>query len=233
MRGFEAPTTNFSARFAIRYNVVNGGLNGLNSDYIGIDGLAVIGGGVLPVELTSFVSVINNNNVTLNWSTASEINNSGFDIERSSVNGEWSKVGNVTGNGTSAVSHSYSYTDRNIETGNYNYRLKQIDFNGNFEYFNLSNEVIIGIPSKYDLSQNYPNPFNPSTTISYEIPVDGAVSLKIFDMSGKEVMSLVDGVKNAGYYSINFNAANLSSGIYFYSLSANDFTSVKKMMLIK
>ncbi len=233
LRGFEAPTTNFSARFAIRYNVVNGGLNGLNSDYIGIDGLAVIGGGVLPVELTSFVSVINNNNVTLNWSTASEINNSGFDIERSSVNGEWSKVGNVTGNGTSAVSHSYSYTDRNIETGNYNYRLKQIDFNGNFEYFNLSNEVIIGIPSKYDLSQNYPNPFNPSTTISYEIPVDGAVSLKIFDMSGKEVMSLVDGVKNAGYYSINFNAANLSSGIYFYSLSANDFTSVKKMMLIK
>ncbi|MBK8984270.1 MAG: T9SS type A sorting domain-containing protein [Ignavibacteria bacterium] len=233
LQGFEAPTTNFSARFAIRYSVVNGGLNGANSDYIGIDALVVIGDGVLPVELSSFVSVINNNNVTLNWSTASEINNSGFDIERSSVSGSWTKIANVSGNGTSTTPNSYSYTDRNVASGNYNYRLKQIDFNGNFEYFNLSNEVVIGVPTEFKLSQNFPNPFNPSTTISYEIPVDGAVSLKIFDMSGKEVMNLVDGVKNAGYYSINFNASNLSSGIYFYKLSANDFTSVMKMMLVK
>ncbi|MBK9332395.1 MAG: T9SS type A sorting domain-containing protein [Ignavibacteria bacterium] len=193
-----------------------------------------IGGNeVQPVELSSFVSAVNANNVTLNWSTSSEINNSGFDIERSSVSGTWTKIANIAGNGTTAVPQSYSYTDRNVASGNYSYRLKQTDFNGNFEYFNLSNEVVIGIPTEFKLSQNYPNPFNPSTTISYEIPVDGAVSLKIFDMSGKEVMDLVDGVKNAGYYSINFNAANLSSGIYFYSLSANDFTSVKKMMLIK
>ncbi|HAY34692.1 MAG TPA: hypothetical protein DCY06_11220 [Bacteroidetes bacterium] len=193
-----------------------------------------IGGSeALPVELSSFVSTISGNSVTLNWTTASEINNSGFDIERSSVSGVWSKVGSVSGNGTSATPHSYTFTERNVASGSHNYRLKQIDFNGNFEYFNLSNEVVIGIPAEFKLSQNYPNPFNPSTTISYEIPVDGAVSLKIFDMSGKEVMTLVDGVKNAGYYSINFNASNLSSGIYFYKLSANDFTSVKKMMLVK
>jgi len=194
---------------------------------------AIGGSEALPVELSSFVSSISGNSVTLNWTTSSEINNSGFDIERSSVNGEWSKVGSVSGNGTSATPNSYSFTERNVASGNYSYRLKQTDFNGNFEYFNLSNEVVIGIPAEFKLSQNYPNPFNPSTTISYEIPVDGAVSLKIFDMSGKEVMNLVDGVKNAGYYSINFNASNLSSGIYFYKLSANDFSSVKKMMLVK
>ena len=194
---------------------------------------ALAGMEALPVELSSFVSSINGSNVTLNWSTASEINNSGFDIERSSVSGTWSKVGNVTGNGTSATTHSYTFTDRNLASGNYSYRLKQVDFNGNFEYHNLSNEVIVGIPVKYDLSQNYPNPFNPSTKINYALPTDGQVSIKIFDMAGKEVMSLVNEVKTAGYYSVNFNASNLSSGIYFYSLSAADFTATKKMMLVK
>lgn len=193
-----------------------------------------IGGSeALPVELSSFVSSTSGSNVTLNWTTASEINNSGFDIERSSVSGTWSKVGNVSGNGTSTISNSYSFTDRNLASGSYSYRLKQIDFNGNFEYFNLSSEVIVGIPVKYDLSQNYPNPFNPSTKINYALPTDGQVSIKIFDMSGKEVMSLVNEVKTAGYYSVNFNASNLSSGIYFYSLSAADFTATKKMMLVK
>jgi len=188
---------------------------------------------LLPVELSSFSSSISGSDVTLNWSTSSETNNSGFDIERSSVSGTWSKVGNVTGNGTSITTNNYSYTDKNLTSGNYSYRLKQIDFNGNFEYFNLSNEVIVGIPVKYDLSQNYPNPFNPSTKINYTLPTEGLVSIKIFDMSGKEVMSLVNEVKTAGYYSVNFNASNLSSGIYFYSLSAADFTDTKKMMLVK
>jgi len=194
---------------------------------------AIAGSEALPVELASFVSTISGRNVELNWSTASENNNSGFDIERSSVNGSWSKIGNVAGNGTTSTGNSYSYTDRNIATGNYNYRLKQIDFNGNFEYFNLSNEVVVGIPTKFDLSQNYPNPFNPSTKINFDLPTDGKVSLKIFDMSGKEIMTLVNEVKTAGYYSVNFNASNLSSGVYFYSLSANNFTATKKMMLLK
>ncbi len=187
----------------------------------------------LPVELSSFSSAVSSNNVTLNWSTVSENNNSGFDIERSSVNGSWSKVGNVAGNGTTTTGHSYSFTDRNVATGNYSYRLKQIDFNGNFEYFNLSNEVYVGVPANFELSQNYPNPFNPSTKISFALPNDGNVSLKIYDMSGKEAMTLVNDVKSAGYYSVSFNASSLSSGIYFYTLSADNFTATKKMMLIK
>jgi len=187
----------------------------------------------LPVELSSFVSTINRKDVTLNWSTSRETNNTGFDIERSVTNGEWSKVGNVTGNGTITSPMNYSFTDRNLASGNYNYRLKQIDYNGNFEYFNLSNEVIIGIPAKFDLSQNYPNPFNPATMINYDVPFDGKVSLKIFDMSGREVVTLVNEVKTAGYYSVNFNASNLSSGVYFYSLSADNFTATKKMILVK
>lgn len=193
----------------------------------------IAGTDVQPVELSSFVSTINGRNVELNWATTSESNNSGFDVERSSVNGSWTKVGNVAGNGTTSTGQSYSFTDRNVASGNYSYRLKQVDFNGNFEYHNLSNEVIIGIPTKFDLSQNYPNPFNPSTKISYDLPVDGKVSLKIFDMSGKEIMTLVNEVKTAGYYSVNFNASSLSSGVYFYSLSADNFTATKKMMLIK
>ena len=233
LRSFVIPSIAASARLAIRYSVVNGGLNGANSDYIGIDDLSVQGQGVLPVELASFVSVISKNDVTLNWSTASETNNSGFDVERSSANGSWSKIVNVSGNGNSNTPNSYSFTDRNLASGNYSYRLKQIYFNGNFEYFNLSNEVVIGVPEKFELSQNYPNPFNPSTKINYNLPADGMVSIKIFDMSGKEVMSLVNEVKTAGYYSVSFNGSNLSSGNYFYRLSAADFTATKKMILLK
>ncbi|MBK8984268.1 MAG: T9SS type A sorting domain-containing protein [Ignavibacteria bacterium] len=187
----------------------------------------------LPVELASFTATTNANNVDLNWSTTSETNNAGFDIERSTEIGSWAKIGNVAGNGTTTSAQSYTYRDKNVATGNYNYRLKQIDFNGNFEYFNLSNEVNVGIPTKFDLSQNYPNPFNPSTSINFDLPVDGKVSLKIYDMTGKEVMTLVNEVRSAGYYSVNFNASNLSSGAYFYILSADNFTATKKMMLLK
>ncbi len=232
LKTFVLPTGSFSGSIAIRYCVVDGGPIGDNSNYIGIDALEIEGDGLLPVELSSFVSVISNNNVTLNWSTASETNNSGFDIERNS-NGQWSKIGNVTGNGTTSVSNNYSFTDRNLTSGIYNYRLKQIDFNGNYEYYNLSSEVNIGVPAKFELSQNYPNPFNPSTQINYNLPVDGNVSLKLFDMSGKEISTLVNEVKTAGYYSVSFNAGNLPSGVYFYSIEAGNFSEVKKMMLVK
>lgn len=190
----------------------------------------------LPVELASFTSTVSGRDAVLNWSTSSEINNQGFDVERK-TDGEWSKVGSVNGNGTTNETHNYSFTDRNLNNGTYNYRLKQIDFNGHFEYFNLSNEVIIGIPEKYNLSQNYPNPFNPSTKINYDLPFDSKVSIKLFDMSGREVATLVNENISAGYHSINFNGANLSSGTYFYKIVAdangNNFTSVKKMVLIK
>ncbi|MDZ4712408.1 MAG: T9SS type A sorting domain-containing protein [bacterium] len=188
----------------------------------------------LPVELASFTSAVNNNDVILNWSTATEENNSGFDIERSSiVNNEWTKIGFVEGNGTSANQSSYSFHDRYLNTGRYNYRLKQIDFNGNFEYFNLGSEVSIGIPDKFKLSQNYPNPFNPTTKINFSVPVNSLVKLKIYNVLGKEVMTLINEQKQAGNYAAEFNGANLSSGIYFFRMEAGEFVDVKRMMLIK
>jgi len=192
----------------------------------------------LPVELSSFVSMLQDNDVVLNWSTSSEINNLGFELERANVFGqtsnEWIKISFVQGNGTTTSPNNYEFTDRNLTTGKYKYRLKQIDFNGNFEYFNLSNEVNIGIPDKFELSQNYPNPFNPTTKISYNLPFDGKVSLKIFDVSGKEVMSLTNEIKTAGYYETTVNGSNISSGVYFYSLIVDGRQmGVKRMTLLK
>ena len=192
----------------------------------------------LPVELLSFSSSISRNNVTLNWTTAKETNNSGFDIERTSAgSSEWKKAGNVSGSGTTNETKNYSFTER-VNTGKYSYRLKQIDFNGNFEYFNLSNEIEVGIPEAYRLSQNYPNPFNPATKIDYDLPYDGKVSILLYDISGREVASLVNEVKTAGYYTTTFNGANLASGMYFYRINAagtgnNSFISTKKMVLLK
>ncbi|MCB0729205.1 MAG: T9SS type A sorting domain-containing protein, partial [Ignavibacteriae bacterium] len=192
---------------------------------------------ILPVNLVSFISTASGNNVKLEWTTSSELNNKGFDIERSEVRSQtsddWRIVGNVHGNGTGSSVQSYSFTDRNLASGKYKYRLKQIDYNGNFEYFNLGNEVVIGIPEKYSLSQNYPNPFNPSTTFNYEIPADGKVSLKVFDISGKEVADIVNEIQSAGYYTVNYNASALSSGVYFYTISSNEFTATKKFILMK
>lgn len=190
--------------------------------------------GALPVELTSFIANSTNRNVTLTWSTASETNNSGFDIERKlSGNSNWTKAGNVAGKGTTSSVQNYSFTDRNLASGTYSYRLKQIDFNGNFEYFNLSSDVEVGTPDKYNLSQNYPNPFNPSTKINYDLAKEGFVSIKVFDNLGREVATLVNDFKSAGFYTVEFNAAQLTSGLYFYKMETNGFTKVLKMSLIK
>jgi hypothetical protein len=188
---------------------------------------------MLPVELSGFASTVSGTNVTLNWSTSFEENNAGFDIERKSTTSGWSKIGNVAGHGTVNTPNSYTYSDRNLSSGKYSYRLKQIDYNGNYKYYELSGEVVIGTPSKYTLSQNYPNPFNPSTSISYEIPASNFVSLKVYDMMGKEVANLVNGNQEAGFYTVKFDASKLASGIYFYKLQANDFTATKKLMLLK
>lgn len=188
--------------------------------------------GVFPVELASFTSSVNDNDVTLNWSTVSEINNAGFEIQRTRDQ-NWERIGYVRGNGTSNSSHSYSFVDRNLNSGVYHYRLKQIDYNGGFEFFNLSNEIVIGLPAKYELSQNYPNPFNPSTKLEFGIPEEGLVSLKVYDALGNELATLVNENKTAGRYTVNFNASNLSSGVYFYKLNAGNFTDVKKMTLLK
>jgi hypothetical protein len=192
----------------------------------------------LPVELASFTSAINARNVELNWSTSKEENNAGFDIERKLVTeNTWAKVGNVSGAGNSNTVKNYRFEDRNIATGKYNYRLKQIDYNGNFKYFNLTGEVTVGVPAKFELSQNYPNPFNPSTKINYDLPFDSKVQIKIYDMTGKEVAQIVNETKTAGYYTVQFNASALSSGVYFYTISANggsqSFLKTMKMVLVK
>jgi len=188
----------------------------------------------LPVELASFSATTNKNDVILNWTTAEEINNSGFDIERKLITKtEWTKAGFVEGNGTIADPMNYAFTDKSLNSGKYNYRLKQIDFNGNYEYFNLTSEIEVGIPAKFNLAQNYPNPFNPTTKIDFQLPEDGNVNLSVYDNSGRLVASILSGFRTAGYYTINFNASNLSSGIYFYKMEYNNISKVLKMSLIK
>lgn len=187
----------------------------------------------LPVELISFTASAEGQSVNLKWSTAEELNNKGFDIERNSFGSGWKKIGFVDGQGTVNSAAQYSFRDNGLNTGSYSYRLKQIDYNGNYKYYSLSNEVVIGVPVKFSLAQNYPNPFNPETKINYELLKNGFVSLKIYDMTGKEIMQLVNNVQEAGYYTVKFNGISLSSGIYFYRLTSENFTAVKKMVLVK
>lgn len=190
-------------------------------------------GGVLPVELANFRSSVDRNNVTLNWSTTTETNNSGFDIERKpAASNEWIKVTNIAGNGTAGEAKSYTFSER-LNSGKYNYRLKQVDFNGNFKYYSLSNEIEVGVPDKYSISQNYPNPFNPATKIDFDLPNEGKVSIILYDITGREISKLVNEVKTAGYYSLQFNASNLASGMYFYRIVSGNFVASKKMMVLK
>ena len=124
------------------------------------------------------------------------------------------------------------FVDENISPGQYQYRLKQIDYYGSFEYSDIVDINISG-PTKFSLEQNYPNPFNPSTTIQYSIPESGNVKLLVYNSLGEVVANPVNGYKTAGTYRINFNASELSSGIYYYKIISGNFTSVKKMALLK
>ena len=187
----------------------------------------------LPIELSSFTSAVNENNVTLNWQTNTETNNSGFDIERSIIKDQWTKSGFIQGIGNSNQTKEYSFTDKNLAPGRYKYRLKQIDFNGSFEYFDLSGEVVIGVPEKYELSQNYPNPFNPATVIRYSLTENSFTSLKIYDVTGREITKLVNEKQEAGRYEIIFNGSNFASGAYFYELRSGEFVARKRMVLLK
>ena len=191
----------------------------------------------LPVELSSFSATTIGSTIKLSWQTATEINNFGFEVERkSNVNGQtsegWTKLGFVNGNGNSNSPKNYSFVDDNVTAGTYSYRLKQIDNDGRFEY---SKAIEIGLtaPDKFELSQNYPNPFNPSTTISYNLPEATNVKLIIFNILGQEVKTLINGFKEAGVHSVNFNASELNSGLYIYKIEAGSFTQTRKMTLIK
>ncbi len=200
----------------------------------------------LPVNICSFSAGIISRNVTLNWETCTELNNAGFEVERRVVNpvtkqfGEWQKTGFITGHGTTNEPKSYSYEDRKLFTGKYQYRLKQVDFNGNFEYYQLSNPEIIeiGKPNSFAMSQNYPNPSNPSSKIDYQIPFNGKVNLAVYDILGREVFKLVkDEIKEAGYYTAEFNGSSLASGVYFYRIitegDGQHFSKTLKLIVVK
>jgi photosystem II stability/assembly factor-like uncharacterized protein len=199
--------------------------------------LSTINGGI-PVELVSFNADVNNNSVLLNWSTATETNNRGFDVERK-INDEWNSLAFIEGHGTTTEITHYSYTDNLFDySGLVFYRLKQIDYDGSFEY-SKEIEVEIGMPEKFILYQNYPNPFNPATKIKYAIPDFGFTSLKIYDVLGNEIVTLVNEEKQPGEYEVEFSVgsfgdgSNLSSGIYFYTLNAGSFRETKKMILLR
>ena len=186
----------------------------------------------LPVELKSFTAFTSGNNVNLKWITATEINNSGFSVERSFDNNNFIGVGFITGKGTSTKTSSYSFSDNNLAPGSYAYRLKQVDFDGKLNYSNVVN-VNITAPAVFYLGQNYPNPFNPSTSIKYSIPRDGLVSLAVYNILGEKVSTLVNQNMSAGNYEVKFDASHYASGIYFYRLDAGVYSSMKKMILMK
>jgi hypothetical protein len=187
----------------------------------------------VPVELTSFTANVNHSGqVELNWSTATETNNQMFEIERGNIVGQFTTIGYVEGNGTTTEPQEYSYIDNTVETGTYFYRLKQIDFLGTYEYSNEIEVDVIG-PLTFNLEQNYPNPFNPSTNIKYTISESGIVKLAIYNTLGEEVAVLVDGIVQAGFYEVTFDASSLPSGAYFYRLQSDNLNQVKKMLLMK
>jgi len=191
--------------------------------------------GALPVTLSSFIYSVDKNNVRLMWITEIELNNSGFDVERKIIKdgAQWQKIGFVQGNGTTNEPKGYIFEDKKLLTGKYNFRIKQVDYNGNFEYFSLESDVNIAPPNKFEVSQNYPNPSNPKSKIDYQLPVDGKVSIKIYNLLGQEVASLVNELKPAGYHTAEFDGSSLASGVYFYRIEAGDYKQVKKMILVK
>ncbi|GEM_PF-1073706 len=192
---------------------------------------------ILPVELTSFTAAVQNDVVNLNWVTSSELNNNLFEIERRTVESnsfsEWIKIGYRAGYGTTADQHQYSYSDNvsNLPAGKIQYRLKQIDYNGSFEYSDIVEVTLL--PNDLTLSQNFPNPFNPTTTISFTIPEKDFVTLKVFDLNGQEISTLIKSTMDGGSYNINFDANKLPSGVYVYSLSTSKTHFSRKMTLIK
>ena len=189
---------------------------------------------VLPGELVSFTANASLSNVELQWKTATEVNNSEFEIERQPSSTQlWTKIGSVAGSGTSNSSHNYSYIDNAGTAGTYSYRLKQIDHDGAFVY-SQTVQVTIEAPKVFALSQNYPEPFNPSTTIQFTVPNDGRATLNVYNAIGQEVATLFNDETTAGVvHQVQFNGSNLASGVYFSRLEFGGKMQVKKMLLLK
>jgi hypothetical protein len=190
--------------------------------------------GLLPVELSSFTGkVIDGNEVKLDWVTKTEVSNYGFYVERKINEGDWNSLTFIEGHGNSNSPKAYSYSDKDLFTGGskFQYRLKQVDTDGQFEYSDVVEVEIM--PTKFELSQNYPNPFNPSTTIQFSLPKETKLKINIYNMIGQLVRTLADGNYDAGYHKVTFNAVDLPSGAYVYRIESPDFVQVKKMVLIK
>lgn len=215
------------------------------ADNIVINGTFSGGGtictGALPVTLISFTHSVNKNDVKLVWVTDNEINNAGFDVERAAimpgVSMLWNKIGFVEGKGNTTWQSIYLYEDLKLQSGAYRYRIKQIDYNGNYEYFELAGDVLVIKPGKFFVGQNYPNPSNPRSKIDFELPVDGRVSIRLYNLLGEEVSTVLDETREAGYYSAEFDGSMLASGVYFYRIYAEGkserFTKTMKMVLVK
>jgi len=192
---------------------------------------------IVPVELTSFSANVLGGSVVLNWTTATEVNNQGFEIQRSEDGISFNNIAFVPGFGTTTEPKSYSYNDQSVSSGTYYYRLKQIDFDGSFTYSNVA-EVEVSLPAVFSLEQNYPNPFNPSTSIQFSLPVDAQVIIGVYNLVGEKVAEVANKEFSAGTHKVNLDVASMTSGIYFYQLDATGidgktFSSVKKMTLLK
>ena len=209
---------------AFRHYDING--NGMYLDDVFV-------GGSVPVELASFTASISGNDVTLSWMTATELNNLGFYIERTAGEDSWNNLGFLKGHGTTTETQSYTFLDKDLASGTYNYRIKQVDFDGSYKYYNLKEEIQIDVPKSYALSQNYPNPFNPTTKIKYSLPADGFVNIAIYNVLGDKVTEIVNSIQEAGNYEVTFDASKFASGMYLYRMESGSFVSVKKMMILK
>jgi Secretion system C-terminal sorting domain len=187
---------------------------------------------LLPVELSIFTGTSDKDKIILRWRTETELNNHGYDIQRSTDNAQWKSIGFVEGNGNSNSPKNYSYTDNYPPFGKVYYRLKQEDNDGKFEYSNIIN-FDLSVTSNVELYQNYPNPFNPTTKIEYSLPKASNVSLKVYDLLGREVITLKKEYQTAGKYAVDFNGSNLASGLYIYVLVTDDFVISKKMIMLQ
>ncbi len=188
----------------------------------------------MPVSMAYFNYTLNVRNVLLKWATVSELNNKGFEIERrSEFDRDWKKIHFVEGKGTTQNMVEYSYCDYNLSTAMYNYRIKQIDYNGKYEYFELNADVVVGKPVSYGISQNYPNPSNPSSVIEFQVPNSSNVKIVVYDIEGKEIKTIADGYYEAGYHSAKFDGSNLASGVYFYRIQSVGYSKTLKLILIK
>ena len=190
----------------------------------------------LPIVLESFTSTVDNRDVTLCWITSQENNNQGFDIEKfdlSDSDSLWRKAGYIKGQGTKHSPTEYIFKEQKLNSGKYKYRLKQTDYNGNFEYYELGNTVEVALPKSFELGQNYPNPFNAQTKIDFALPENSKVNIIIFDILGREIRTPVNQELKAGYYTILMNTNDLASGTYFYRITAGKFVKTLKMVMVK